>query len=135
MQHDQFIGQVQHRAQLSSRGDAERAVRATLETLAERLVGGEAKDLAAQLPRELGEHLLRAGPLSGERFSLHDFYRRVAEREGIPDVGKAAYHARVVVEVLGEAVSLGEMRDVRAQLPIEFDPLFAGTGFRRVELC
>jgi uncharacterized protein (DUF2267 family) len=134
MQHDQFIGQIQHRAQLSSRGDAERAVRATLETLAERLAGGEAKDLAAQLPRELGEHLRRAGSSGGERFSLDEFYRRVAEREGI-DVGKAAYHARVVIEVLGEAVSLGEMRDVHAQLPDEFDPLFEGTGFHRLELC
>jgi uncharacterized protein (DUF2267 family) len=134
MQHDQFIGQVQHRAQLSSRGDAERAVRATLETLAERLTGGEAKDLAAQLPRELGEHLRRATFDSSLHLSLREFYRRVAEREGV-DVAKAAYHARVVVEVLGEAVSLGEMRDVRAQLPAEFDPLFEGTGFRRVELC
>ncbi len=134
MQHDQFIGQVQHRAQLSSRGDAERAVRATLETLAERLAGGETADLAAQLPRELGEHLRRSGAGKGERFSLEEFYRRVGEREGI-EVGKAAYHARVVIEVLGEAVSMGEMRDVRAQLPVEFDPLFEGTGFRRLELC
>jgi len=58
----------------------------------------------------------------------------VAEREGI-DVGKAGYHARVVIEMLGEAVSLGEMRDVHAQLPADFDPLFAGTGFHRLELC
>jgi hypothetical protein len=35
MKHDEFIGQVQHRARLSTR--------ATLETLAERLAGGEAK--------------------------------------------------------------------------------------------
>jgi uncharacterized protein (DUF2267 family) len=57
MKHDECIGQGQHRARLSSRGEAERATRATLETLAERLVGGEAKDLAAQLPPEIGEHL------------------------------------------------------------------------------
>jgi len=30
MNPDQFIGQVQHRARLTSRGDAERAARATL---------------------------------------------------------------------------------------------------------
>ena len=52
MKHDEFIGQVQHRARLSSRGEAERATRATLETLAERLAGGEEQDLAAQLPAE-----------------------------------------------------------------------------------
>jgi uncharacterized protein (DUF2267 family) len=32
MKHDEFIRQVQHRARLSSRGDAELATRATLTT-------------------------------------------------------------------------------------------------------
>lgn len=32
MRHDEFIGEVQHRAKLPSRGDAERATRITLET-------------------------------------------------------------------------------------------------------
>ena len=50
MKHDEFIGQVQHRARLGSRGDAERATWATLQTLGERLAGGEAKDFASQLP-------------------------------------------------------------------------------------
>ena len=52
MKHDEFIGRVQHYARLASRGDAERATRATLETLGERLAGGEPKDLASQLPPE-----------------------------------------------------------------------------------
>ena len=68
MKHDEFIGQVQHRARLSSRGAAERATRATLEPLAERLAGGEADDLAAQLPLELGEHLRREGQLAANDF-------------------------------------------------------------------
>ncbi len=50
MKYDEFISQVQRRANLASREEAERATRATLETLGERLAGGEAKDLAAQLP-------------------------------------------------------------------------------------
>ncbi len=37
---------------------------------------------------------------------------------------EAVYHARAVIEVLSEAVSKGEMDDVRAQLPAEFDRLF-----------
>ncbi len=77
MKHDEFIGQVQYRARLSSRGDAERATRATLETLAERLAGGETNDLASQLPREIGEHLRREWSGIGERFSLDEFFRRV----------------------------------------------------------
>src|SRR5260370_42086954 len=123
MKHDEFIGQVQHRARLSSRGAAERATRATLETLAERLAGGEAKDLAAQLPLEIAEHLRGQWSALGERFSLDEFFRRVSLREGV-DLSDAVFHARAVIEVLSEAVSRGEMDDVRAQLPTEFDRLF-----------
>ncbi len=123
MKHDEFIGQVQHRARLSSRGAAERATRATLETLAERLAGGEAKDLAAQLPPELAEHLRGGWSAMGDRFSLDEFFRRVSQREGV-DVPDAVFHARAVIEVLSAAVSRGEMDDVRAQLPAEFDRLF-----------
>lgn len=47
MQHDEFIGLVQNRACLSSRGDAERASGATLETLAERVPEGLVGNLAA----------------------------------------------------------------------------------------
>jgi uncharacterized protein (DUF2267 family) len=123
MKHDAFIGQVQYRARLSSRGAAERATRATLETLAERLAGGEAKDLAAQLPPEIAEHLRGEWSAMGERFSLDEFFRRVSQREGA-DLPDAVFHARAVIEVLSEAVSRGEMDDVRAQLPAEFDRLF-----------
>jgi uncharacterized protein (DUF2267 family) len=123
MKHDEFIGQVQHRAHLDSRGQAERATRVTLETLAERLAGGEAKDLAAQLPLGIGEHLTDQWSAIGERFSLEEFFRRVSLREGV-DLPDAVFHARAVIEVLGEAVSKGEMDDVRAQLPAEFDQLF-----------
>jgi uncharacterized protein (DUF2267 family) len=123
MKHDAFIGQVQHRARLSSRGEAERATRVTLETLAERLAGGEAKDLAAQLPQELGEHLRRGWSGIGERFSLEEFFRRVSVREGV-ELPEAVFHARAVIAVLSEAVSKGELDDVRAQLPAEFDRLF-----------
>jgi uncharacterized protein (DUF2267 family) len=124
MKHDEFIGQVQHRARLSSRGAAEQATRATLETLAERLAGGEAKDLAAQLPQGIDTHLRnKRSEEMGEHFSLEEFFRRVSQREGV-DLPKATYHARVVIEVLGEAVSKGEMDDVHAQLPAEFDRLF-----------
>lgn len=127
MKHDEFIGQVQHRARLSSRGDAEIAARATLETLAERLAGGEANDLASQLPRGLAEYLRTGLAGEGVHFSMEEFFHRVSEREGV-DLPKAIYHARAVVAVLYEAVSPGEMADVRAQLPAEFSRLFESVG-------
>jgi len=39
-------------------------------------------------------------------------------------VAKAIYHARAVIAVLYEAVSPGEMADIRAQLPAEYARLF-----------
>jgi uncharacterized protein (DUF2267 family) len=123
MKHDEFIGQVQHHARLASRGDAEVATRATLETLAERLAGGEANDLASQLPRGIAEYLRTGFAGEGMRFPVAEFFRRVGEREGV-DLPKAMYHARAVIAVLYEAVSPGEMADIRAQLPAEYARLF-----------
>ena len=127
MKHDEFIGQVQHRARLSSRGDAERATRATLETLGERLAGGEPKDLASQLPPELGRHVLEGLAGLGERFSLDEFFRRVSLREGV-DLPKAVFHAQMVISVLQEAISQGEIDDIRSQLPADYDRLFAAAS-------
>ncbi len=109
MNYDEFISQVQRRANLDSREEAERATRATLETLGERLAGGEAKDLAAQLPPELAQYLQQAYTGS--------------QREGV-DLTESTYHARVVIALLSEAVTLGEIEDVRAQLPEDFARLF-----------
>jgi len=121
MQFDEFVGRVQNRAQLASEEEALRAIRATLETLGERLFGNEAQNLAAQLPREIGRYLEDAE--GNEGFDLDEFLRRVSEREEI-DMPVATYHARVVMEVLDEAVTAGEMENARAQLPDEYNPLF-----------
>src|SRR5690606_19209852 len=110
--HDELIGQVQNRARLSSRGEAEGAVRAVLETLGERIPEGLADNLAAQLPREIGENLRRtivdAGEGTGERFDRDEFIDRTAERAGM-DKPKAAFTARAVLEVTSEAVGGGLM--------------------------
>ena len=58
-EHDQFLTTVQQKAGIS-RERAEAAARATLETLAERLSSGEARDVAAQLPPELAPTCPRA---------------------------------------------------------------------------
>jgi uncharacterized protein (DUF2267 family) len=124
MTYEHFIGQVQNRARLPSEGHAMRAVEATLLTLAERLEDHEAKHLASQLPMALrlivdnGEHRIRR--------SLHEFLECVREREKV-ELPTATYHARVVLEVMQEAVSPGEIEDVLCGLPVEFAPLFAGS--------
>lgn len=119
MNHDEFVGQVQHLAHLPSRGDAELIIRATFETLGERLQSESAEHVAAQLPPELGRHLKNR---RFEHLSLRDFNERVAEREH-HDVEKASFHARCVLDTLGAAISPGAVQKIRKQLPEEFQPL------------
>lgn len=116
MKYEQFVRQVEARGSFESRDHAEKAVRATLSVLGTRLGGGESKDLASQLPPEVGAALPATG--GGERFDIDEFLRRVAEQEGAgcsPD--EARGHARAVLNTLSESVTEAELDDVRAQLP------------------
>jgi uncharacterized protein (DUF2267 family) len=69
-------------SETEQRGDAERAIRSTLETLGERIRDGLAENLAGQLPVEIGEHLRRTEAIydlgAGERFDRDEFIARVA---------------------------------------------------------
>lgn len=135
MTHDEFVGHVQNRARLASRAAAEASIRATLETLAERLEQHASEKLAAQLPAEIGRHLRGDRAVEFTRFSMHEFFQRVCNREGESvDAAEAAYHARVVMEVLGEAVTPGAVEKVRAALPEEFGPLFEAGSKGRMSL-
>lgn len=99
---------------------AERATRATLSTLAERLSAGEARDIAQQLPPQLAPWI---GTVGGpDRFGVDEFLRRVAEREGV-DVAETERHARAVFTALGQAVSADELEDMASELPKDFTPL------------
>ncbi|GAB3674878.1 DUF2267 domain-containing protein [Halopiger thermotolerans] len=117
MQYDDFIGEVQHRAQLDSREAALSISRATLTTLAERLEPGEADDLGAQLPDELGRFLEEND--EADVFDFDEFVDRVADRQevGGDDPADAAFHAQTVIDVVEEAVTEGELEDIRLQLP------------------
>lgn len=124
MQFEEFTGKVQHHARLATQGETMRAICATLETLGERINEGEASHLEAQLPPGVGAYLRLAD--GTERFSLSEFYERVAEREGAGvDLPGAVHHARCVMAVLENAVTPGQMSDLRAQLPQEYSDLFA----------
>jgi uncharacterized protein (DUF2267 family) len=123
MKYEEFIGKVRHRAGLATPDQAILATRVTLETLAERLGGHEAEHLSAQLPSELGLYLQLTGEEKAESFSLDEFFYRMSKREGV-NLVDAEYHARVVLALIAETVSMGEIEDVRSQLPAEFARLF-----------
>ena len=122
MQYEEFLNKVRDRIGPAQSDEAERTIVATLGTLGECISGREASDLADQLPKELKEPLLRASG-EPERLSLEEFLERLGEREGL-DGDAARSHASAVMTVLREAVSGGELDDIREQLPQEFEPLF-----------
>lgn len=127
MKYDEFIKHVQTVAQLDSRQAAEQATRATLETIAERIVGNEASQLAAQLPAELGQYLRGHEGEDGKHFSLTEFYQRVSQKAGLDPVA-AAVQSRAVFSVLNQAVTPGEFADVKANFSDDYDELFAVPG-------
>jgi uncharacterized protein (DUF2267 family) len=120
MKYPEFISKVARPTALP-RDEADAITRATLETLGERIAGGEARDLAAQLPQELQEPLESASE-EPEPYGLDEFIRRVGERAQVaPADARAGINA--VFQTLEEAVSFGEFEDVMAQLPDEFGTL------------
>src|SRR5699024_10325820 len=99
--------------------------RTVLDNLGKQLKGGEAADLAAQLPAELQEPLQRHGSEAPLTDDVDDFLRRLAEQLGD---GIDPYTARVydgaVLSTVDATVSEGETGDPRSQLPAGFAPLF-----------
>lgn len=123
MTFDKFVGEVQHRAQLRSLGEAVRAIRCTLSVLSQRLAEGEAKDLASQLPEEIGIYLIHGQAGAGMDFAADEFLARVSACEGAA-TPESKCHVMVVLQVVREAISEGQFEHLMGQLPADFKPLF-----------
>ncbi|MFB6072713.1 MAG: DUF2267 domain-containing protein [Halobacterium sp.] len=121
MHYDTFVGEVQHRLELGTEGEAVRATRVVLEAFGQRLGEGEASDLAANLPMEIDRYLTEAD--SGQQFSYQAFLERVAEGANV-DETDAQFYAQAVFELVDECAQANETEQVQAQLPDDFDPLF-----------
>ena len=120
MKFDEFVTEVADRTGMG-RDEAESLVRATLRTLAERLSGGEAEDLRAQLPKQLQPELIPPQE-EAQGFGVEEFARRVAARSGI-DEADAGAGVVAVLSVIRDAVSPGEFDDVLSQLGRDFAEL------------
>jgi uncharacterized protein (DUF2267 family) len=103
-----------------SSAQAEQAIHATLTVLGERLAGGETKDLASQLPATFADDLPRQG--AGERFSVQEFYTRVAYETRCTKE-QARQSARAVTGVLKNSVTGREFNQISEQLSKDFDDL------------
>ncbi|MEJ2870966.1 DUF2267 domain-containing protein [Actinomycetospora sp. OC33-EN08] len=118
MQQHEFVSAVRESTGLDNEA-AERALQATLTVLGQRLAGGEAKDLAAQLPAGLKEQLPSEG--GGEQFDVSTFYERIASQQG-GDVttAQARQHARAIAKGLESALTDGEWQNFTSQLPADY---------------
>jgi uncharacterized protein (DUF2267 family) len=101
--------------------DAEALTEATLRTLAQRISGGEAEDLAERLPEDLRPLLLKPRE-EAEAFPYEEFVDRVAQYADV-DYTTAARAVAVVLRELREVVGEDEFEDAMAQLPREFRDL------------
>ncbi|SFC52325.1 Uncharacterized conserved protein, DUF2267 family [Halobiforma haloterrestris] len=118
MDFDEFTGEIQHRLELPDTGRTVRTIRVTLMTLGERIPEGAAEDLAASLPMEIKWYLTGAVKEHGQRFDWQEFLDRVTEREGArTDPAEAAYHARIVVDLVESEVPGSDFQQLRDQLP------------------
>ncbi|MET1022272.1 MAG: DUF2267 domain-containing protein [Arthrobacter sp.] len=125
MDFEQFVHLVANRADVVGWDRAQALINGTLRTLAERISGGEARDLAAQLPEEFKPSLTDAEE-TVETFTVDEFVRRVAERAGV-DEDTALKGARAVMATVRDAVTSSEWDDVIAQLPKQYRELI-GSG-------
>ncbi|MGB6300730.1 MAG: DUF2267 domain-containing protein [Rivularia sp. (in: cyanobacteria)] len=123
MKYDEFIKHVQSVAQIDSRDRAEAAIKATLEVVKERIVGDEAKDLAAQLPEEIAQHLRGREGENGQHFKVKEFIERVSKKAGV-EPNDAVMHIRAVFTVLQNAVSPGEFTSFKHNFSDDYADVF-----------
>jgi uncharacterized protein (DUF2267 family) len=78
----EFVDSVAARLNISP-AQAETLTQATTQTLGERLTGGDSRDVAAALPRELGAFVAKKRE-PAETFDPAEFVRRVSVRAAVP---------------------------------------------------
>lgn len=118
MDYEEFISIVKQSADLRDE-EAERATRAVLETLAERISKAEARDLVAQLPPELGPWLFTER--DGQRFDVDELLDKVSRRAGLDRDG-ALRATEAVLTTIAERIAPGEVDDLISLLPIPLHP-------------
>lgn len=129
MHYQEFVNRVNERIHEEVPGETEFAIQATLATLGECVSGKDAERLASGLPVELAAQLEAGNYAQKARsFSLEEFYRRIAEREGALCVEGSTVRARAVMTVLYETVIGEELASIKRLLPEEFETLSSVSG-------
>lgn len=120
MNRDEFLAKVRELGEYADRAETERATRAVLGLLGQRL-GDEAKDLAAQLPGDLADAVLTEG--AAESYGEAEFLRRLASELGATEE-TARWDASAVLTTVAEAVTGGQLNQILTRLPSGYAELF-----------
>lgn len=124
MKYDEFLASVRERGEYETRAETEKVVRAVLAVLGVRLTGGEAKDLAAQLPDEMSEVLTVHADTGGLQAGVNEFLGEVANQLGTSSAESAQPAANAVLSTLASDIAGGELNQLLSQLPSGYAPLF-----------
>jgi uncharacterized protein (DUF2267 family) len=122
VKYDKMVKAVEERAGLGDWAEAERTLRVVVQALSDRLLGGEADDLLAQLPEPLKSEITvtpHADPMNPQ-----EFLERVARDLGLPEE-EARDRVRAVFPTLHDAVTEGEWEEVVGQLDRKYSELIA----------
>jgi len=124
MRYEEFMAKVRDRGEYTGIEEADGVTRTVLARLGQRLAGGEAKDLAAQLPVELQDVLLDISAAGqADAVGIHQFLRLLAV-ELTATEETARWDASAVLSTVAEAVSGGQLNQILSQLPSEYALLF-----------
>ncbi|MGV9976100.1 DUF2267 domain-containing protein [Micromonospora wenchangensis] len=121
----EFLEAVRRQAGLPPT-EAANVIRATLTTLAERISGSEARNLATQLPEEYRGYLHKEVEFA-EILDRVEFLNEVRTRSGLDDQ-RAAEGARAVLMTLREAMSADEFENLDSELSEDIRQLFHPAG-------
>jgi uncharacterized protein (DUF2267 family) len=121
--HERFVVTIQQRTGIA----CDKAERAAEATLAERIAGRDADDLAAVLPPELGSPLRRGRDRTGgkaKKMPLGEFPHSIAGREGVAPED-VLDHVLAVFKTIREFVPEKAWSNVLGQLPRDWPDALA----------
>lgn len=113
MKYRELIKQVQLKSGFSDQ-ESRDSLQLLVETISVRLGDGELKDFASQLPQELQDIALTVRP--SEENTSSDLLAQYMEIQSISQ-GRAKKQLLSAWEVLKQAISPGEIKHIKAQLP------------------
>lgn len=109
----EMIKRVQYYSGFSDK-ESKEALEQMVESLAVHLTEGERKDFASQLPEELSDIALSVFPT--KETARQDILEQFMQMQHIEE-NRAKKQIHAAWETLKDAISPGEIEDIRAQLP------------------